>query len=75
MGGQEIFCREHNLPLSTDYFKPNRKCSVPKNNNAIEICTRKSAWRFPGKIALRRCKTHFREFADSTDRVLVDNTH
>ena len=74
MGGQGIFfCREHNLPLTTDYLRSNRKCSVPRNT--IGICTRKSAWRCPEKECCASvCKTHFAEFCDSTDRVLVDNT-
>ena len=76
MGGQGIFfCREHNLPLSTDYFKSNRKCSLPKNNSENVICTRKSAWRCPEKDCFASvCKTHFREYSDAVDKVLVDNT-
>ena len=76
MGGQGVlFCREHNLPLTSDYFKSNRKCSLPKNTSNNSICTRKSAWRCPEKnCCASSCKTHFNEFCDSTDRVLVDNT-
>ena len=54
MGGQGIFfCREHSLPLSTDYFKSQRKGSMPKNTGEQQICTRKSAWRCPEKNVLR----------------------
>ena len=76
MGGQGVlFCREHNLPLTSDYFKSNRKCSLPKNTSSNSICTRKSARRCPEKnCCASSCKTHFIEFSDSTDRVLVDNT-
>ena len=76
MGGQGIFfCSEHNLPLSTDYFKSNRKCSLPKNNSENVTCTRKSAWRCPEKDCFASvCKTHFREYSDAVDKVLVDNT-
>ena len=76
MGGQGVlFCREHNLPLTSDYFKSNRKCSLPKNTTNNAICTRKSAWRCPEKnCCASSCKTHFNDFCDSTDRVLVDNT-
>ena len=76
MGGQGIFfCQEHQLPLSTDYFKSQRKCSMPKNTGDQRICTRKSAWRCPEKNCLASvCKTHFREFCDANDKVLVDNT-
>ena len=76
MGGQGIFfCSEHNLPLSTDYFKSNRKCNMPKNTGNQQICTRKSAWRCPEKDCFASvCKTHFREYSDTVDKVLVDNT-
>ena len=75
MGGQGVFfCREHNLPLSTDYFKSGRKCSMPKNSTDHLICTRKSAWRCPKKGCVASvCKTHFRQFCDTNDKVLVDN--
>ena len=76
MGGQGIFfCCEHNLPLSTDYFKSNRKCNMPKNTGGQETCTRKSAWRCPEKDCFASvCKIHFREYSDAVDKVLVDNT-
>ena len=76
LGGQGIFfCREHELPLSTDYLSSNRKCSLPRNNFRDQICTRKSAWRCPEKNCFASvCKTHFRELGDANDKVLVDNT-
>ena len=76
LGGQGVFfCREHQLPLSTDYLNSNRKCSLPRTNVRNQNCTRKSAWRCPEKDCCASvCKTHFREFCDATDKVLVDNT-
>ena len=76
LGGQGIFfCREHELPLSTDYLSSNRKCSLPRNNFRDQICTRKSAWRCLEKNCFASvCKTHFRELGDANDKVLVDNT-
>ena len=75
MGGQGVFfCQEHTLPLSTDYLNSNRKCSLPRNSNNHQRCIRKSAWRCPTKDCNASvCRTHFREFCDATDRVLVDN--
>ena len=75
MGGQGVFfCQEHNLPLSTDYLNSNRKCSLPRNTSNHQRCTRKSAWRCPTKDCNASvCRTHFSEFCDATDRVLVDN--
>ena len=75
MGGQGVFfCQEHVKPLSTDYLNSNRKCSMPKNTGVSQICTRKSAWRCPEKDCFASvCKTHFREFCDTNDRVNVDN--
>ena len=77
MGGQGVFfCQEHNLPLSTDYLTSNRKCRLPKNTGNHQKCTRKSAWRCPTKDCNASvCRTHFREFCNAADRVLVDNIY
>ena len=48
---------------------------MPKNTGDQRICTRKSAWRCPENNCFASvCKTHFREFCDANDKVLVDNT-
>ena len=77
MGGQGVsFCQEHTLPLSTDYLNGNRKCSLPRNSSIHQRCTRKSAWRCPTNYCNASvCRTHFRDFCDVTDRVLMDNIY
>ena len=71
--GQGIFfCREHKLPLSTDYLNSERKCRLPRNNSRHQICTRRSAWRCPEKVCFASVgKTHFFEICDANDKVLV----
>ena len=75
MGGQGVyFCQEHDIPLSTDYVKSNRKCSISLFNNSTQILLVNLHGDVLKKDCIASvCEKHFLQFSSTNDRVLVNN--